>query len=116
MTRYEWCKQRENELIKDIYTNEYVKLDYSYTYAIGMHAVIDNVLDTDNINRFIIDFISRGEKQYCKNEKLFLDNVYIPSDYPEFKTEEESTKYHEINDTVSRQEIPESILQRLGIK
>ena len=116
LTRYEWCKQREKELIKEIYTNEHVKLDHSYTYAIGMHAVIDTVLDTDNINRFIVDFISRGEKQYCKSKKLFLDDVYIPSDYPELKTEEESIKYHEINDTVSSKEIPGNILRKLGIK
>jgi len=116
LTRFEWCEKREQELIKHVYVSEYIKLDYSYYYAIGIDASINRVLDTDSINDFIIEFIENGEKSYSSNETMFLNEVYVPKKVPTLKSEEESTEYHENNNTVATKEIPETILKILGVK
>lgn len=116
LTRFEWCQKREQELLKHVDTTEYIKLDYSYSYAIGMHASINRILNTDSINQFIIDFIKNDEKAYTDNKVISLDNTYIPNQMPNFKTEEESTEYHIKNSSIATREAPKFILDILKIR
>lgn len=114
--RFEWCQKKEQELLKHVNTTEYIKLDYSYSYAVGMEASINRILDTDSINEFIADFIKNDEKPYTNNKVISLDNPYIPSQIPNFKTEEESIDYYMKNSSIATREAPKFILDILRIR
>lgn len=116
MRRFEWISKRTEELTSQVSVNEKIELNTKYRSSIGVYVTLNTeCLDTDRINRFIIDFIRNGEKEYSSNNSIDLSTALKPAPLPAKPENISDYQYYKQLETYATQPIPDDILKIFGL-
>ena len=116
LTRFEWTQNRIKELEKEVSVKEYIIPKYDYYHSIGLLVHLNMpLLNTDNINQFIVDFIYSGEKSYFGDEAIDFKSAIKPDASPKMSSEKESDQWLIDNDSAAIKNVPQEILDILGL-
>lgn len=73
MAFYQYIQKREKEIIRNSPPSVYCRYQYlpGYTYGLGLRMVVDAVsLNKEIIEAAIVDFLQRGETEWCSPEPV----------------------------------------------